>query len=106
MECVYIVVKLNRINRRREKVSIRDDLANYLGISKRSISKYIQALCEAGILKKLGKVGRNGNVLYAIGFFMPYPPGKDGRKGGTNRIYFLTQLPNPEKVLCNLNLQF
>ena len=101
---VYIVVKLFRRGRGGKGVKdLKDDLAKKLGISKRSVSYRIQALCKAGILKKLGRVGKRGYAIYASGFFMPWS--SEG-KGGNNRIYFISQLPDREKVLCNLKIRF
>jgi hypothetical protein len=42
-----------------------------IGCSENYIKKCFMALCEIGIIRKLGNVGRNG-TLYADGYYVPY----------------------------------
>ena len=88
INCFYIIVRVDP-----------KKLGRYCGLSERSARKYLQALCKAGILIKVGKPAKDKPTLYTSGYYLPTVK-------GFNKIYWLKGSDNGKEKLCKLDLQF
>lgn len=94
--CYYVVVRI-----------WPKKLARQIGLSEISARKYLQILCDAGILKKLNKAGKNQPTLYSSGYWLAGEgKDKDGKaKSWNNKLYWMKETNEWIERLCELTLQ-
>jgi len=69
-----------------------------LDITQITIQKYMQSLCNCGIIQKLGKI-RQGGMLYSDGYFVPW-------RNRHRKASFLKETPDFKRSLRNLTIKF
>ncbi|MHC4270255.1 MAG: hypothetical protein ACYSTS_17585 [Planctomycetota bacterium] len=79
-ERIYILIKIDK-----ENIGIK------LGISPSLVYKYVKEMERVGIIKKLGRDGSRGKVLYAMGTFQIFEDPKEDWTPKPRRLWFLNK---------------
>jgi len=72
-------------------------LAESLGVSVDPVYRTIREMTRRGIIKKVGRVGKGGGRLYAVGLWTPFKEGK------FRAAYFLKNSPEMRQALREFN---
>ena len=78
------------------------DMESQLKIGKKVLQKYMKVICNAGIIKLLGRTDRRGNNCYAAAYIGTRRKNEDTK---TKREWFLRNCPEIRKALAAFTLR-
>lgn len=75
-----------------------EKMEEVIGLKPDPLRKHLQELEKIGVLKNLGKDGPRGQLIYALGYWLPVP-----NKPFPRPVYFLKDTPQIKKALRDFN---